>query len=200
MLVRSTSGTRVVSRPSGVEQAQLDRGRVFRVEREVDARAVPGRTEGMRRAGPRAHRTDSTGARCAPGKIPDALADLASAWANLLDSRFRVPGTQIRFGLDPILSLVPGMGELVSPMFAVALLAQGLYQGVPRVILVRMVAQRLDRRADRCGARRRHGRAICSGARIATTSRSRTPRPAGGRALPRRLHLLLPSSRPSRAC
>lgn len=63
--------------------------------------------------------------------------------ADLLDSRFRVPGTQIRFGLDPILSLVPGVGELVSPMFAVALLAQGLYQGVPRVILVRMVANAL---------------------------------------------------------
>lgn len=60
-------------------------------------------------------------------------------WATLLDSKFRLPGTQIRFGLDPILSLVPGLGELVSPAFTVALLAQGLYQGVPRVILVRMV-------------------------------------------------------------
>lgn len=61
------------------------------------------------------------------------------AWADLLDSRFRVPGTEIRFGFDPILSLVPGLGELVSPAFTAALLAQGLYQGVPRVILVRMV-------------------------------------------------------------
>jgi ABC-type antimicrobial peptide transport system permease subunit len=60
-------------------------------------------------------------------------------WADLLDTRFRVPGTHIRFGLDPILSLVPGLGELVSPAFAIALLVQGLYQGVPRVILVRMV-------------------------------------------------------------
>jgi hypothetical protein len=64
-------------------------------------------------------------------------------WANLLDSRFTIPGTTIRFGLDPILSLVPGLGELVSPAFAVALLAQGIYQGVPKVVLVRMVANAL---------------------------------------------------------
>ena len=39
-------------------------------------------------------------------------------WATLLDSRFRVPGTNIRFGLDPLLSLVPGLGDLASPAFA----------------------------------------------------------------------------------
>jgi hypothetical protein len=64
-------------------------------------------------------------------------------WAELLDNRFRVPGTEIRFGLDPIASLVPGIGDLVSPAFTVALLVQGLQQRVPRVILVRMVANAL---------------------------------------------------------
>jgi hypothetical protein len=59
--------------------------------------------------------------------------------ADLLDSRFRVPGTQIRFGLDPVFSLIPGLGDLVSPAFAVALLVQGIYQGVPKVILLRML-------------------------------------------------------------
>lgn len=60
-------------------------------------------------------------------------------WANLLDARFRIPATRIRFGIDPLLSLIPGAGELVSPAFAVALLVQALYQGVPRVIMVRML-------------------------------------------------------------
>jgi hypothetical protein len=64
-------------------------------------------------------------------------------WAVLLDSRFRVPGTNIRFGLDPILSLVPGLGDLASPIFTVALLAQGLRQRVPRVVVVRMVLNAL---------------------------------------------------------
>jgi hypothetical protein len=59
--------------------------------------------------------------------------------ATLLDSRFVVPGTSIRFGLDPILSLVPGLGDLVSPAFAVLLLTQGVRQGVPTVVLARML-------------------------------------------------------------
>jgi hypothetical protein len=64
-------------------------------------------------------------------------------WAVLLDSRFRIPGTGIRFGLDPLLSLIPGLGDLVSPVFAVALLVQGVRQRVPRVILLRMLGNAL---------------------------------------------------------
>jgi hypothetical protein len=60
-------------------------------------------------------------------------------WADLLDARFRVPGTQIRFGVDPLLSLIPGVGDLASPVFAVALLVQAVYQGVPKIIMVRML-------------------------------------------------------------
>ena len=63
--------------------------------------------------------------------------------AALLDSRFTIPGTRIRFGLDPILSLVPGFGELVSPAFAVLLLTQGVRQRVPVVVLARMLANAL---------------------------------------------------------
>lgn len=64
-------------------------------------------------------------------------------WADLLDNRFVVPGTEIRFGLDPILSLVPGVGDLVSPVFALVLLVQGVYQRVPKVILLRMLLNAL---------------------------------------------------------
>jgi hypothetical protein len=59
--------------------------------------------------------------------------------ADLLDARFRIPGTTIRFGIDPILSLIPGVGDLASPAFTIALLAQAVYQGVPRVIMLRML-------------------------------------------------------------
>jgi hypothetical protein len=64
-------------------------------------------------------------------------------WADLLDSRFRIPGTRIRFGLDPILSLIPGVGELASPVFAVLLIATGVRNGVPKVVLARMVINAL---------------------------------------------------------
>jgi hypothetical protein len=65
------------------------------------------------------------------------------AWAELLDSKFRIPGTQIRFGIDPILSLIPGLGDMASPVFAVFLMAQGVRQRVPRVVLVRMAVNAL---------------------------------------------------------
>lgn len=41
--------------------------------------------------------------------------------AKLLDSKFRIPGTNLRFGLDPILGLVPGIGD-VSAFFMSSLL------------------------------------------------------------------------------
>ena len=36
-------------------------------------------------------------------------------WAVVLDSLFRVPGTSVRFGLDAIVGLVPGIGDLRLP-------------------------------------------------------------------------------------
>ena len=64
-------------------------------------------------------------------------------WADLLDSRFRVPGTKIRFGIDPILSLIPGLGELATPMFTALVLTQALRDRVPAAIIVRMVVNAL---------------------------------------------------------
>ena len=64
-------------------------------------------------------------------------------WAELLDSRFVIPGTNIRFGLDPILSLVPGLGDLASPAFTVVLLVYGLHHRVPRTVMVRMMLNAL---------------------------------------------------------
>jgi hypothetical protein len=60
-------------------------------------------------------------------------------WADLLDSKFRIPGTNVRFGIDPILSLVPGIGELASPLFTALILTQALRQRVPAVVILRMV-------------------------------------------------------------
>jgi Domain of unknown function (DUF4112) len=64
-------------------------------------------------------------------------------WADLLDSRFRVPGTRIRFGIDPILSLLPGLGELSTPIFTALLLTQAIRQRVPAVVIFRMVVNAL---------------------------------------------------------
>jgi hypothetical protein len=77
-----------------------------------------------------------------PGR-PAVTLDWLRWWAGLLDSRFRIPGTRIRFGIDPILSLIPGLGDLSSPIFTTVLIAQGLQQRVPKVIMLRMVGNAL---------------------------------------------------------
>lgn len=64
-------------------------------------------------------------------------------WAELLDSRFRIPGTSIRFGLDPVLSLIPGIGDLASPVFTVLLLVAALRWSVPKVVMLRMMGNAL---------------------------------------------------------
>ncbi len=69
---------------------------------------------------------------------PDSL-DLLRRWAVLLDSAFRVPGTGIRFGLDAIIGLIPGLGDLSAPIFAGALILTGFRMHVPWIVLARMV-------------------------------------------------------------
>lgn len=60
-------------------------------------------------------------------------------WSVLLDSAFRVPGTRMTFGLDPILGLIPGLGDLTTPLFAGLLLLHAVRMRIPRVVQLRMV-------------------------------------------------------------
>ena len=57
----------------------------------------------------------------------------------LLDSAFRIPGTGIRFGLDAIVGLIPGLGDLSTPAFAALLLLQAVRMRLPLVVQARMV-------------------------------------------------------------
>ena len=68
-----------------------------------------------------------------------ASLDLLRRWAVLLDSVFRVPGTRIRFGLDAIIGLVPGLGDFSAPVFAAVLIATGFRMRIPAVVQARMV-------------------------------------------------------------
>lgn len=59
--------------------------------------------------------------------------------SHLLDSAMQVPGTSIRFGLDPILGLIPGVGDLASPLFTLGIIWLARDLGVPRVVQLRMI-------------------------------------------------------------
>lgn len=60
--------------------------------------------------------------------------------ANLLDAAVRIPGTNIRIGLDPILGLVPGIGDLAGTVLSGYVVLAAVRLGVPRPVLARMLA------------------------------------------------------------
>ena len=57
----------------------------------------------------------------------------------MLDAAVRVPGTNIRFGLDAVLGLIPGAGDIAGAILSSFIIAQSARLGAPRSVLVRMV-------------------------------------------------------------
>jgi hypothetical protein len=60
-------------------------------------------------------------------------------WQRFLDSAFRVPGTSLRFGWDPIIGLIPWAGDLATAVMSCALVMQAHRMRVPRVVQLRML-------------------------------------------------------------
>jgi hypothetical protein len=59
--------------------------------------------------------------------------------STLLDIAFLVPGTNIRFGVEAILRLVPGIGDIAASALSCWVLYEAHQLGVPGIILVRMI-------------------------------------------------------------
>ena len=59
--------------------------------------------------------------------------------ARLMDSRFMIPGTKIRFGIDPILSLFPIFGDLITYIISGALIYIMHTQGASRNVVIKMI-------------------------------------------------------------
>ena len=59
--------------------------------------------------------------------------------AKLLDSAGRVPGTRIRLGLDPLLGLVPGAGDVTGALLSGYIVLAGARLGAPASIIWRML-------------------------------------------------------------
>src|SRR3954468_12430172 len=58
--------------------------------------------------------------------------------ALIMDEVIRIPGTKFRFGLDPLLGLIPGIGDTSSALVSSFALIQALRVGVPKILLMRM--------------------------------------------------------------
>ena len=59
--------------------------------------------------------------------------------ARLLDTSLRIPGTRIRFGLDPVLGLVPGLGDAIGALVGGYIVWAALRAGAPWLIVGRML-------------------------------------------------------------
>lgn len=58
---------------------------------------------------------------------------------DLMDQRYRVPGTEIRFGLDALIGLAPGIGDFIGMLIGLAVVFEGLRLRAPWAVLGRMV-------------------------------------------------------------
>ena len=57
----------------------------------------------------------------------------------LLDDAFRVPGTRIRFGWDPLVGAVPWLGDALTAVLSCAIVVQAHQMRVPRIVQLRML-------------------------------------------------------------
>ncbi|MDD5578364.1 MAG: DUF4112 domain-containing protein [Methylobacter sp.] len=59
-------------------------------------------------------------------------------WAWLLDNSIRIPGTSIKMGLDSLIGLIPGIGDITGGALSSYILLQAVSTGIPPVVVARM--------------------------------------------------------------
>ena len=59
--------------------------------------------------------------------------------ARLLDDLIRIPGTNVGIGLDPIIGLIPGVGDMIGGLMSSYILMVAAQEGVPAAVLTRML-------------------------------------------------------------
>jgi Domain of unknown function (DUF4112) len=61
------------------------------------------------------------------------------ALASLLDTALVIPGTNLRFGVDALVGLVPGMGDALTTAMSLWLVKEAHALGAPKHLIVRML-------------------------------------------------------------
>jgi hypothetical protein len=61
------------------------------------------------------------------------------ALAHLFDTAVIVPGTNIRFGIDALIGLIPGIGDAITTLMSLYIVREARELGVPRHVLARML-------------------------------------------------------------
>jgi hypothetical protein len=68
-----------------------------------------------------------------------AALDRLDVLATVFDTAFVLPGTKVRFGVESLLRLVPGIGDAAASLLSCYLLYEAHRLGVPRLLFARMV-------------------------------------------------------------
>jgi hypothetical protein len=66
------------------------------------------------------------------------LMAIADMLAKVLDTTFRIPGTSWYIGLDPLLGLIPGIGDVLANLIGTIILGLATRLQLPRIVLARM--------------------------------------------------------------
>jgi hypothetical protein len=74
-----------------------------------------------------------------PRSRQDRIARI-DALATLLDTAFILPGTNIRFGLDALIGLAPGIGDAITTAMSLYIVHEARQLGAPGHVLFRMLA------------------------------------------------------------
>jgi len=72
-------------------------------------------------------------------KIPDYVLWM-SRW---LDTKFQIPGTRFRFGLDPVIGLIPGLGDVFTFVVSGSLIAVMARKGASGKVIILMTLNAL---------------------------------------------------------
>jgi hypothetical protein len=72
------------------------------------------------------------------GRRSASLEPLFRWLALIMDNFLRVPGTKLRFGLDPIIGLLPGIGDVASAIISAVAFVHAARCGVPKILLARL--------------------------------------------------------------
>ncbi len=73
-----------------------------------------------------------------PSALPPALQKLKQV-ATLMDAKFRIPGTEIRFGLDALIGLIPGAGDLTGFGISGYMIWVMAHNGASGFVMARMI-------------------------------------------------------------
>lgn len=73
--------------------------------------------------------------RSQPKSSVEAVFKLVSL---VMDRLIRIPGLKKRLGLNPIVDLVPGFGDIAAGVLSFSVIVYGIRRGIPKVVLGRM--------------------------------------------------------------